>query len=79
MNIRDRVKEAFGKSLVQVASTTNALVVTGGTNSGCMKLVGDSFKDHSLSIGLAKNIVLLGIANWGSITNNKKLVKDEVI
>ena len=76
--IKPELKDKFSKGLVKVATTTNALVTTGGTNSGCMKLVGEAFKNNSLSSDLDKRVTLLGIANWGSVTNNTKLIRNEV-
>ena len=76
--IKPELKDKFSKGLVKVATTTNALVTTGGTNSGCMKLVGEAFKNNSLSSDLDKRVTLLGIANWGSVTNNAKLIRNEV-
>jgi hypothetical protein len=32
-------KKAFKKGLIKAAKTTNAWIVTGGTNFGCMRLV----------------------------------------
>lgn len=75
MNLKPRLKDRFSKGLVKVATTTNALIVTGGTYNGCMKLVGEAFKNNALSIDLAQRIVLLGIANWGSVANNEKLIQ----
>ena len=45
--------------LPQATRDTNAWVVTGGTNGGVMKLVGDSLSDHQNSE------MLLGVASWG--------------
>ena len=45
--------------LPQATRDTNAWVVTGGTNGGVMKLVGDSLSEHQNSE------MLLGVASWG--------------
>lgn len=76
IKLKPRLKNGFSKGLVKVATTTNALIITGGSHNGCMKLVGEAFKNNALSIDLAQRIVLLGITNWGSVANKEKLVKD---
>ena len=79
ISLKPRLKETFSKGLVKAATTTNAIIITGGSYNGCMKLVGEAFKNNALSIDCDKRISLLGIANWGTVTNNEKLVnKSEV-
>ncbi len=78
INLKPRIKDSFSKGLVKVATTTNALIVTGGSYNGCMKLVGEAFKNNALSIDLAQRIILLGITNWGSVANKEKLIKYDV-
>ena len=40
-----RKKETFKKGLISAAKSTNALILTGGNNTGAMKLVGDAIRD----------------------------------
>jgi hypothetical protein len=75
LNLKPSLKASFCKGLVKVATTTNALIITGGSYNGCMKLVGEAFKNNAASISLEQRIVLLGIANWGTVSNNDKLVQ----
>lgn len=37
--INEGTKKAFKKGLIKAAKTTDAWIVTGGTNFGCMRLV----------------------------------------
>ncbi len=74
LKLKSNLKESFSKGLVKVASTTNALILTGGSYNGCMKLVGEAFKNNAASISMDQRITLLGVANWGSVSNNDKLV-----
>ncbi len=37
-------KETFKRGLIEAAKSTNALVLTGGTNTGSMKLVGEAIR-----------------------------------
>lgn len=74
LTLKTRLRETFSKGLVKVATTTNALITTGGSYSGCMKLVGEAFKDNALSMDVSHKISILGIANWGTVTSNYKLI-----
>jgi hypothetical protein len=77
LNLNKRLKETFSKSLVEVATTTHALITTGGSYNGCMKLVGEAFKENALSIDPSKKVVVLGIANWCSVTKYESLIREE--
>lgn len=79
ITLKPRLRETFSKGLVKVATTTNALITSGGSYSGCMKLVGEAFRENSLSIDLNHKINLLGIASWGSVCNNYKLINASFI
>jgi len=63
--IPHRMKKAFKRGLIKAAASTGAWIITGGTNTGVMKLVGDAVAselpnhDNSLTV--------LGIATWGKI------------
>ena len=50
------------------------MITSGGSYSGCMKLVGEAFKENALSMDFSAKINLLGIRNWGSVTNNHLLI-----
>lgn len=51
-----------------------AWIVTGGTRTGVMEIVGEAAREHMLQNGLAEqNIVLLGIVAWSMVANNDKL------
>ena len=54
----------------------DAWVSTGGTYRGCMKLVGEAFKENTLSIDPNEKIVVLGIANWGSVKKSELLLRN---
>jgi len=51
----------------------DAWVTTGGTNNGCMKLVGEAFRLNSMSVDPDKLVPLLGIANWCTVENHENL------
>jgi transient receptor potential cation channel subfamily M protein 8 len=48
-------------------------ITTGGTHAGIMKYVGQAVKQYGTT---NDKLVLLGIANWTTVTNREVLVKD---
>ena len=67
--LRPQYDEIFGLSLANATRNTNAWVVTGGTNAGIMKLVGDTLARHE------HKGVTLGIASWGTIHGRTTLAE----
>jgi predicted Rossmann-fold nucleotide-binding protein len=65
-----RMKKAFKRGLVKAAASTGAWIITGGTNTGVMRLVGEAvaeeFQDNKLTV--------LGIATWGKIALRDKMI-----
>lgn len=59
------MKKAFKRGLIKAAASTGAWIITGGTNTGVMRLVGEAVADeyHAQST----NLVVLGIATWGKV------------
>ena len=52
----------------------DAWITSGGSYNGCMKVVGEAFKDNALAIDPDKKVVVLGIANWSTVTNRDLLI-----
>ncbi|CAH1783086.1 unnamed protein product [Owenia fusiformis] len=78
---RGRWKRIINDGIVKVARQTGAWVITGGTNSGVMKAVGDAVK-HGQSHGWEhlkrKNEVrCIGITSWGYVDKQSILVNSE--
>uniref|UniRef100_A0ACB8ERP2 Transient receptor putative cation channel sub M member 3 n=1 Tax=Sphaerodactylus townsendi TaxID=933632 RepID=A0ACB8ERP2_9SAUR len=70
--LQPKLKQVFGKGLIKAAMTTGAWIFTGGVNTGVIRHVGDSLKDHaSKSRG---KICTIGIAPWGIVENQEDLV-----
>ena len=65
-DLQPRLKKDFQEGLLKVASTPGAWVVSGGTNTGVMKLVGDA--NHGT------NNVCIGIVTWGIVAKRDTLV-----
>nr|XP_047126615.1 transient receptor potential cation channel subfamily M member 3 [Hydra vulgaris] len=63
------LKSQLTSGLVKVAQTPGAWVITGGTNTGVMKQVGEALQ------GTTK--ACIGISTWGIITNAEKLIAEE--
>ena len=60
-------------TLVDVAKNMNAWVVTGGTDCGIMKLVGDAFEGGP---GSSSPVPLFGIAPWGVVKGRQGLLTE---
>ena len=69
-SIDEGTKTAFKLGLLKAAKTTNAWIITGGTNKGVMRLVGDAVAEDLY----AEELTVLGIASYGCIA-----FKDEMI
>lgn len=67
-NIIEKVRSTFKESLIKAAKTTNAWIISGGTNYGVMRLVGEAMKED-----LYPNIPVIGIATWGVIASRENL------
>jgi transient receptor potential cation channel subfamily M protein 2 len=50
-------------------------ITTGGTHAGIMKYVGEAVKQYGIT---NDKLVLLGIANWTTVTNNDLLKESSV-
>ncbi|RNA09709.1 transient receptor potential cation channel subfamily M member 3 isoform X26 [Brachionus plicatilis] len=77
ISLDQKLKDAFSNGLVKAAVTTNALVTTGGTNGGCMKLVGEAFRLNAFSIDQSNKVNLLGIADWCPVYNKSALINTD--
>ncbi|XP_072300499.1 transient receptor potential cation channel subfamily M member 2 [Eucyclogobius newberryi] len=74
--LRARLKKTFHRGLIKVAQTTGAWILTGGTNTGVMKHVGQAVRDHTLSSSRGQ-IVAIGMATWGILHNSQSLVNPQ--
>ena len=61
--IPHRMKKAFKRGLIKAAASTGAWIITGGTNTGVMRLVGEAVAEEFHSA----NLTVLGVATWGKI------------
>lgn len=63
-----RLLKAFKRGLVKAAQATNAFLITGGTDSGVMQLVGSACAEYDA------RVAVIGIATWGTVLLRHKLV-----
>jgi len=73
--IPHRMKKAFKEGLIKVAATTGAWIITGGTNAGVMRLVGEAVAEEYPKYSSDTELTVLGIATWGKIAMREKLEK----
>ena len=67
--------------LFLAARSTNALIVTGGSNTGTMKLVGDAVREGQFMVmdgdRMTRGLRLLGLCSWGYTKNFETLVNPD--
>jgi hypothetical protein len=56
----------------------DAWIISGGSHTGCMKLVGEAFRKNSLSIDPSLKIPVLGVSNWCTVANYETLIRPNV-
>ena len=59
-SLPSRIKTAFKYGIAKIAESTDALIITGGTQTGVMKLVGEAMAKYYQK----DDANLLGIASW---------------
>ena len=69
--IPQNIKNAFKLGLIKAATSTNTLIITGGTNTGVMKLVGEAIVESVVDLS---KVTVLGIATWGVIADRETLL-----
>ncbi|CAF2112637.1 unnamed protein product [Rotaria magnacalcarata] len=70
-NMSGKLLRAFRRGLRKVAMTTGAWIITGGMNTGIMKLVGDIVPTNPHN---SRPIHIIGIATWGCVSNCDQLL-----
>ncbi|KAL8563213.1 hypothetical protein ACOMHN_053960 [Nucella lapillus] len=69
--MRLRLKDAFRRGLMKAALSTGAWIVTGGTNTGVMKHVGEAVRDYGLTA--EGRVICIGITPWGCVQSREVL------
>ena len=52
-------------------------IITGGTQKGVMKLIGEAVRDRVAGDGNKAGLVAIGIATWGCVSGKESLVKHD--
>ncbi len=68
-----RMKKAFKEGLIKAAITTDAWIITGGTNAGVMRLVGEAVAEEYPKYSTESELIVLGVLTWGIIDMREKL------
>ena len=55
--------------------SAGAWIFTGGTHYGLMKYIGEVVRDNTISRSSEENVVAIGIAAWGMISNRESLIR----
>ncbi|CAH3032487.1 unnamed protein product, partial [Porites lobata] len=80
-----KLKDLFRQGLLKAAKTTGAWIITGGTNTGVMRHVGEAVKGHTvMSRGAmltdkTSQVHLIGIAPWGIVEHRSELIGEDVV
>ncbi|KAK6180329.1 hypothetical protein SNE40_012504 [Patella caerulea] len=75
-DMKSRLREVFRRGLQKAAESTGAWIVTGGTNTGVMKHVGEAMKEISIT-DERNRVVAIGVAPWGCIQNRENLISPD--
>ncbi|XP_038078290.1 transient receptor potential cation channel subfamily M member 3-like isoform X2 [Patiria miniata] len=69
--LQPKLRRVFRKGIVKVAESTDAWILTGGTNTGVMKHVGKALREHTLRS--RHKINAIGVVSWGIVDGNAEL------
>lgn len=82
--LHPKLKYVLRQGLLKAAQTTGAWIITGGTNTGVMRHVGEAVKGHTvmsrgalLSKDKASQLHLIGIATWGIVDHREDLINSQ--
>eukprot|EP00051_Salpingoeca_urceolata_P029602 m.7037 g.7037 ORF g.7037 m.7037 type:complete len:1470 (+) comp2797_c0_seq1:203-4612(+) len=70
-SLPQRLLTSIRKGLIMAADSTDAWIITGGTQSGVMKLIGDIMSDTAFE----RPVPVIGIATWGVLGNRDEMSK----
>nr|XP_047914341.1 transient receptor potential cation channel subfamily M member 8 isoform X14 [Anser cygnoides] len=73
--LKPRMRKIFSR-LIYIAQSKGAWIFTGGTHYGLMKYIGEVVRDNTISRSSEENVVAIGIAAWGMISNRESLIRN---
>ena len=68
-------KKIFFNALYRTVKSTDTWIISGGTNAGVMRLVGEAAKNSQVKYN--KDLTVIGIATWGVI-DNEPILKNKL-
>ena len=76
--LEGRKRETFKSGLIAAVKATNGWLMSAGTNSGVMKLVGEAVEEGQFLVSdgptVKRGIKAIGLCNWGMVENNLQLI-----
>ena len=69
-----RMRKAFKEGFNRVANLTGTYIITGGTNVGIMRLIGEAVSENPYN---DNNIPVIGIVTWGIIEGRQNIKLNE--
>uniref|UniRef100_A0A672VD50 Transient receptor potential cation channel subfamily M member 8 n=1 Tax=Strigops habroptila TaxID=2489341 RepID=A0A672VD50_STRHB len=72
--LKPRMRKIFSR-LIYIAQSKGAWIFTGGTHYGLMRYIGEVVRDNTISRSSEENVVAIGIAAWGMISNRESLIR----
>ncbi|XP_011726326.2 transient receptor potential cation channel subfamily M member 8 isoform X3 [Macaca nemestrina] len=73
--LKPRMRKIFSR-LIYIAQSKGAWILTGGTHYGLMKYIGEVVRDNTISRSSEENIVAIGVAAWGMVSNRDTLIRN---
>ncbi|XP_062972120.1 transient receptor potential cation channel subfamily M member 8 isoform X1 [Elgaria multicarinata webbii] len=72
--LKPRMRKIVSR-LIYIAQSKGAWIFTGGTHYGLMKYIGEVVRDNTISRSSEENVVAIGIAAWGMVSNRESLTR----
>ena len=72
--VAENIKNAFKTGLMEAAKTTDSWIISGGTDVGVMRLVGEAIEENPH----AQDLVVLGIASYKRIDPEYRIIGKSV-
>nr|XP_056712102.1 transient receptor potential cation channel subfamily M member 8 isoform X1 [Euleptes europaea] len=73
--LKPRMRKIVSR-LIYIAQSKGAWIFTGGTHYGLMKYIGEVVRDNTISRSSEENVVAIGIASWGMVSNRETLIRN---
>ncbi|XP_013913955.1 PREDICTED: transient receptor potential cation channel subfamily M member 8-like, partial [Thamnophis sirtalis] len=72
--LKPRIRKIVSR-LIYIAQSKGAWIFTGGTHYGLMKYIGEVVRDNTISRNSEENVIAIGIAPWGMVSNRENLIR----